>query len=297
MRPEIKGRFLWHKTIGWVMSKSRLINTNFWKDNYIVDLDPSEKLVFNYLFTNPRTNIAGVYEINAREISFDTAVDKNRVDEIIEKFEKDKKITYTNGWIILHNAVRHQMLNPSVIRGIERVYDELTPTLRQTVTSVWVEYGIDILLGDWVQTGDSLSTDTPQRGTPNLTKPNSTKLNLTKPIGTVPIEKSAGGDDGKKQTKVEKTKPGEIDEAIDYWHTTVRTNIRNNDSNRQYASKLLKEHGMDNLKKLIDGASMAADDRYAPTIANFKDLHQRQERLILWGKKKMNTSMSGVAKI
>jgi hypothetical protein len=64
---------------------NRYINTNFWKDNYIADLDPSEKLLFLYLITNPRTNIAGIYELNLREIAFDTGFDVDMVKKILAR--------------------------------------------------------------------------------------------------------------------------------------------------------------------------------------------------------------------
>ena len=35
------------------MAKQRYINTKFWRDSYIEDLDPIEKLLFLYLLSNP----------------------------------------------------------------------------------------------------------------------------------------------------------------------------------------------------------------------------------------------------
>ena len=44
------------------MSKQRSVDTCFWDDRYITQLDPSEKLLFLYLLTNTLTNICGVYQ-------------------------------------------------------------------------------------------------------------------------------------------------------------------------------------------------------------------------------------------
>jgi hypothetical protein len=50
----------------------RIVNDEFWTDPYIEDLDPSEKLIFLYLITNPLCNIAGAYEIRLKRIAYET---------------------------------------------------------------------------------------------------------------------------------------------------------------------------------------------------------------------------------
>src|SRR5436309_789071 len=62
------------------MATQRLVNTNFWKDTYIIDLDPTQKLLFLYFLTSPRTSLAGVYEISLREAAFDTGIDRDMVE-------------------------------------------------------------------------------------------------------------------------------------------------------------------------------------------------------------------------
>jgi len=135
------------------MAKQRLVNTRFWDDNYIIELDPIEKLLFLYLITNPLTNIAGIYEIKIKRMAFDTGIDKDMVEKILNRFEKDGKIKYLNDYVVLKNFIKNQNLNPSVISGIKR----------------------EILsLPDYIK--DSLSPDCIQTGTLNLTKLNLTKL-------------------------------------------------------------------------------------------------------------------------
>lgn len=103
------------------MSKKRYINTKFWDDNYIINLDPIEKLLFLYFLTNPLTDICGVYEIPLRRISFDTGIDKDMVLKILERFTADRKIFYIkNSWIYIKNFAKHQAVNDSVKKGIER---------------------------------------------------------------------------------------------------------------------------------------------------------------------------------
>lgn len=101
------------------MAKERMVNTKFWDDTYIVNLDPIEKLLFLYFITNPLTNISGVYEIQLRRIAFDTGIDKDMVQKIIERFSRDNKIFYEEGWVGIKNFAKHQKNNPKIKKGIE----------------------------------------------------------------------------------------------------------------------------------------------------------------------------------
>jgi len=97
-----------------------MINTRFWDDNYVSNLDPSEKLVFLYYLTNPATNISGVYEITLKRIALDTGFDKEMVTKITDRFIKDEKMIYLDGWVVLINFLKYQNTkSPTVIKGIE----------------------------------------------------------------------------------------------------------------------------------------------------------------------------------
>ena len=72
-------------------SKQRYISTSFWDDRWISGLRPTDKLLYLYLLTNTLTNIAGVYKLSERRISFDTGLDMDMVREGIDTFKKAKK--------------------------------------------------------------------------------------------------------------------------------------------------------------------------------------------------------------
>jgi len=102
------------------MAKQRYINTKFWVDSYISNLDPIEKLLFLYCITNQYTEISGVYEIPLKTIATDTGIDKEMVTKVLARFEKDKKLKYSSGWIAIKNFIKHQdSENPKIKRGIE----------------------------------------------------------------------------------------------------------------------------------------------------------------------------------
>ena len=126
------------------MAKHRYINTHFWKDNYIINLDPTEKLVYLYLLTNPLTNIAGIYEINLKEIANDTGIIKEIIDTILKRFERDNKLIYKGGYIIIKNHLKHQdFKSPKLQSGIA----EIINSLPEEIKSVCIPYiyGMDTL--------------------------------------------------------------------------------------------------------------------------------------------------------
>ena len=101
------------------MAKLRSINTKFWDDRYIRGLRPYEKLLYLYFLTNALTNISGVYEISMDRVEFDTAVPNRLLKPILEKFKADRKITYRDEWLVIHNFIKNQSLNPKVVAGIK----------------------------------------------------------------------------------------------------------------------------------------------------------------------------------
>jgi hypothetical protein len=112
------------------MSRQRLVDTCFWDDNYILSLDPSEKLLFLYLLTNPLTTICGVYEISIKRMAFDTGFDQDTVQRMLERLERDLRCIYRDGWVAMRNWLKHQNAgSPKVQKGIEiqlgKVPDEL----------------------------------------------------------------------------------------------------------------------------------------------------------------------------
>lgn len=107
--------------------KSRYINTTIWDDSWFIELSEIEKLLFLYLLTNPKCNIAGVYEVSVKRISFDTGISIEKVLKAFQRFEKDGKIMfdYDENIIFLRNFVKHQKLNPNIQIGILDCFNNL----------------------------------------------------------------------------------------------------------------------------------------------------------------------------
>lgn len=128
------------------MAKKRQVDTIFWRDGYTANLDPSEKLVFLYLLTNPDTNISGIYQIPLKTIAADTGFDKEIISLIMNRFEKDKKIKYENGWVAFKNFIKHQNeKSPKIVEGIKSEMLKAPESLRRWVQDNENLEGIDTL--------------------------------------------------------------------------------------------------------------------------------------------------------
>ena len=147
----------------------RMINTKFWDDNYIIELDPIEKLLFLYFMTNSLTNICGIYEISIKRMSMDTGVDDNMIVKLLSKFSNDGRIFYIDGWIYVKNFTKHQKnSSPTVNAGIKRALKDVPDEIMTKIKAIKIPPTYPI--------------HTPTILNPtklNLTKLNLTKLNLT----------------------------------------------------------------------------------------------------------------------
>lgn len=95
-------------------NKQRYINTRFWNDNYISELDPIEKLLFIYFITNEHTNISGIYELPQKIIGIETGIDVSMIIKIMPRLES--RIRYIKGYVIIKNFVKHQETGSELVQ-------------------------------------------------------------------------------------------------------------------------------------------------------------------------------------
>jgi hypothetical protein len=72
----------------------RPINTNMWKDDYIMELNPNEKLLFMYLLSNDFTTQSGIYNISLAHVAMETGLSNETILSGLQKFHADEKIIY-----------------------------------------------------------------------------------------------------------------------------------------------------------------------------------------------------------
>ena len=83
------------------MANFRQIHVKIWKDNWFLDLDPKEKLLYIYLFSNDLTSLSGIYQISQKVIAFETGLNNQWIAKALSNFQTQGKIEYEDGYIWL----------------------------------------------------------------------------------------------------------------------------------------------------------------------------------------------------
>jgi hypothetical protein len=119
------------------MSKKRMVDTNYWTDPWVVDhLEPLDRYVFVYLFTNSHTTVAGVYELSLKVMGWETGLEKSQLETILEHLKP--KVLYVEGWVILTNGIKNQSYNsPKIKTGILLALEGVDNTITQHIN--WPE--------------------------------------------------------------------------------------------------------------------------------------------------------------
>lgn len=121
------------------MGIKRVISTDFWLDNKVLDLfSPEDKLFFLYLMTNPHTTQLGIYAINKRVMAFELGYSIESVQVLLDRFEtKYNLIKYspTTGEIAIKNYLRH-----SIVKGGKPVYDLLIKEISKVKDKSLLQY-------------------------------------------------------------------------------------------------------------------------------------------------------------
>lgn len=99
------------------MAKNRFINTKFWSDNFVVELNPLDRYLFLYFLTNEHTNICGIYELPLKRMSDETGIEKEMLLKMLKRLKG--KVEYVDGWIYIKNFIKHQSPSEKVLIGIE----------------------------------------------------------------------------------------------------------------------------------------------------------------------------------
>ncbi len=227
------------------MAKQRYVNTKIWRDSYIENLDPSEKLLFLYLLTNPDTNISGIYEIPIKIIAVDIGFDKEMTKKILDRFHKDNKIKYKDGWIAIKNFTLHQSISPKIKIGIETELNNAP---------------VDMVL--WVTLDENIEYTRTIEEVSHLIKSNiiesNTNTNPNEPIGSAP----------KKDTKKDITPSKSINIPIALNNNVFKNKWKEWDSYRKKAKwkwdigmaqkqvDWLEQYGFMNASKMLEQSMM-----------------------------------------
>ena len=97
---------------------------------------------------------------------------------------------------------------------------------------------------------------------------------------------------------IAKTPSTDINDMFEEWERSVGYRIDGQKQKNRFAcSNLLKKYGKDGLTQMIRGVSLAQQDKYAPSVADFCSLQAKQNDLIAWGKKQKTTTLKKVVAV
>ena len=98
------------------MANYRQVHVSLWKDEWFLDLEPDEKLLFIYLFTNASTSLAGIYKLAFKVICFESGIDGDYVQSTLIKFKEQGKVYYEDGIVWVVNMRRYHETSSSKVQ-------------------------------------------------------------------------------------------------------------------------------------------------------------------------------------
>lgn len=145
------------------MGIKRVVDVGFWTDDKVVDMfSPEDKLFMLYLLTNPHTSQLGIYQINKKNIAFETGYSTDTIAVLLDRFQNSYRIirySEKTKEIAVKNYLKH-----SIIKGGKPVEDLLLKEIaavkdKALVKWVFDSIGSDESLNITVQKIISLSND------------------------------------------------------------------------------------------------------------------------------------------
>lgn len=115
-------------------NKLRSINTKFWEDPWIEELNPKDKLLFLYLLSNSKTNMLGIYEVSLSKISFETGLTKQEIGKAFEGFERVNKAFYIDNYVVLANFLKNQKYNTNMKKSATKEFSNLPKWLKDKLS-------------------------------------------------------------------------------------------------------------------------------------------------------------------
>jgi hypothetical protein len=149
------------------MAEFRQTHCKMWTDGWFIELELDEKLLWSYYFTNEHTTVTGIYEIPMRVMAFETGINRERVEQILQKFVTAQKCRYEDGVLWVFNMPKYQGLegkkiSPKLLVRIRKDVAMLPETQikRDFIKDCGALYGIDTLSIPFPESASDTDTDT-----------------------------------------------------------------------------------------------------------------------------------------
>lgn len=96
---------------GLIMATSRFLHTDFWKDDFFMELTPEDKYFYIYILTNDRCSQCGIYHFGVKFAAVELGYSEDTVKTLLNRFVKHGKILYNekNGEVMIINWYKYNM--------------------------------------------------------------------------------------------------------------------------------------------------------------------------------------------
>jgi len=129
------------------MANYRQIHVSIWKDEWFLELDADEKLLFIYLFSNELASLAGIYKIPLRVIAFETSLEASYIREKLDDFERAGKVIYRDGIVWVINMRKYNGGSEKVEQRVQKDVDDIPDCWLKQVYLAYFNLGIPYAYG------------------------------------------------------------------------------------------------------------------------------------------------------
>src|SRR3990167_9084428 len=118
----------------------RTVNTRFWSDGWIRNLNALDRYLFLYLLTNEHVSWCGIYELEIGMMAFECGIDKeDLVKTMLPRLYP--KIIYDDGWIFIQNYGRYHSGGINAEKGritaIEALPERIKAKIKDISKNKW----------------------------------------------------------------------------------------------------------------------------------------------------------------
>lgn len=256
------------------MAVQRYISTSFWDDAWVQSIDPSEKLLYLYLMTNPLTNIAGIYKITDKRIHDDTGFNVEMINRLMDRFKKAGKAHREGEYIIIPSWPKHQKWREkqTIETGIRKIITELPKSIRDIAKRVGYLYPIDTVPIPYEYSPSYSDTDSDTNSDTDTDKdairPVYVPEDSQDPIPEDEEVQAIGGDPAPIRPK-SVYNPNDLSGAFEtirgYWNgkpglPTFNRIFLNLFAEERESFVRMLTHGVDKIKTAVDNYSLVIDD-------------------------------------
>jgi DnaD/phage-associated family protein len=111
------------------MALFRQVHTEFWQDNFVVELTPEDRYFYLYLITNSRVSQCGIYSFSKKFAAVETGYSSETIDKLLERFVGYGKILYNPekneimilNWYKYNNINNHKNIRICINKELKKI--------------------------------------------------------------------------------------------------------------------------------------------------------------------------------